>query len=309
MHNSCEDNLPGVSVIILTYNSAPFIARCLESLSWQSYPSSFQIIVVDNHSTDDTIERIQQGQFNPIVIRNATNRGCAGGNNDGWHRSDGEILVFLNPDTEARPDWLKSLVAPFAHDPAVAITGCKIYYPNSHTLQHAGGILYPNAMSDHYGNQQEDTGQYDTEREVDYVTGAAFAVRRSFLEAVGGFDEDYSPAYYEETDLCYKARKRGLKVLYVPSAVIHHHESPALRRYSPAFYRTYYRSRIRFLLKNYSLHDWLVRFLPFELKWFFVPESRGTRLIQFWAYLEGLKFCLKKCLKSSGKESALSKNQ
>lgn len=294
MDKSSDNNLPRVSVIVLTYNSAPFILRCLESLSCQSYPP-FETIVVENHSTDDTIERIQQSTFHPLLIQNATNRGCAGGNNDGWHQSHGEIVVFLNPDTEVTPDWLRSLVAPF-HDPMVAITGCKIYYPNSHILQHAGGILYPNAMSDHYGNQQEDTGQYDTQREVDYITGAAFAVRRSFLESVEGFDEDYSPAYYEETDLCYKARKQGLKVLYVPSAVVYHHESPALRRCSPAFYRTYYRSRIRFLLKNYSLRDWLTRFLPFELKWFFMRESRGTRLIQFWAYWNGLKFWLGKRL-------------
>ncbi len=297
MHKSSDSNLQQVSVIALTYNSAPFIVRCLESLSWQSYPS-FQVIVVDNHSTDDTVERIQQSEFRPVLIQNTTNRGCAGGNNDGWRQSDGEIIVFLNPDTEATRDWLESLVAPFADDPSVAITGCKIYYPNSRILQHAGGILYPNAMSDHYGNQQEDTGQYDTQREVDYITGAAYAVRRSFLESVGGLDEDYSPAYYEETDLCYKARKQGLKVLYVPSAVIYHHESPTLLRCSPAFYKTYYRSRIRFLLKNYSLRDWLTRFLPFELKWFCMPESRGTRLIQFWAYLEGLKFWLKKCPRS-----------
>jgi GT2 family glycosyltransferase len=285
---------PLVSVVVLTYNSADFILLCLEALELQTYENR-EVIVVDNASSDGTLRVVEESAYNPKVVRSERNLGCAGGNNLGWRAAKGEIIVFLNPDAVPRKEWLENLVAPFLSRSDVVITGSKLYYPNSHRIQHAGGILYPNAMCDHFGNGELDHGQYDTQQEVDYVTGAAIAVRRDFLQALGGLDEDYFPAYYEETDLCFRARRKGFKVLYVPTAVVYHYESPILKKLSRGFYRTFYRSRIRFLMKNYSLRDWLFRFLPFEVKWFlFVPEARGTRLIQFWAYWQGIAFIFRK---------------
>jgi GT2 family glycosyltransferase len=285
---------PLVSVVILTYNSADFILLCLEALELQTYENR-EIIVVDNASRDGTLRLVEESPYTPKIVRSETNLGCAGGNNLGWHAAKGDIIVFLNPDTVPTKNWLENLIAPFLSRSDVVITGSKLYYPNSHRIQHAGGILYPNAMCDHFGNGELDHGQYDELREVDYVTGAAIAVRRDFLQSMGGFDEDYFPAYYEETDLCYRARRKGFGVLYVPTAVVYHCESPILKKLSPSFYRTFYRSRIRFLLKNYSLKDWLFRFVPFEIKWFLaIPEARGTRLLQFRAYWEGVTFLFQK---------------
>ena len=292
---SPDEKKPLASVIILTWNSEPFIDLCLESLSNQTYPNK-EIIIVDNASSDGTLGRLEASPFRQIVtkvITNEKNLGCAGGNNIGWRASTGEMVVILNPDTVVAKTWLEALVQALETDRRAAIAGCKIYYPNSHIIQHAGGILYPNGMTTHYGNGEEDRGQYDELRDVDYVTGASLAVRRDFLESIGGFDEDYFPAYYEETDICYKAHRRGYKVLYVPQAVLYHYESPGLNKTSPQFHKTYYKMRMRFLFKNYSLWKLLTRSLPFEIRWMLCePDARGFRLMQLRALAQGLWFLI-----------------
>ena len=286
---------PLVSVVILTWNSEDFIALCLESLSRQTYPN-FEIIVVDNASRDSTVQRLKKCPHASLVAKlivNEKNLGCAGGNNVGWRASSGDIVIFLNPDTVVTKTWMEDLAAALLADPKAVIAGCKIHYPNSHRIQHAGGILYPNGMSRHVGSGEADLGQYEQPGEADYVTGAAIGVKRDFLENTGGFDEDYFPAYFEETDLCYKARKQGMRVLYVPRALLYHYESPGLSRSSPQFYALYYKMRIRFIIKNYSLLEILTKFLPFEIRWMlFEPLAKGFRLMQFRAYWQGMKFVL-----------------
>ena len=284
-----------VSVILLTWNSEDFISLCLESLAQQTYPY-FEIIVVDNASKDNTVQRLKACAHAALVkklIVNEKNLGCAGGNNVGWRASSGDIVIFLNPDTVVTKTWMENLSSALLADREAVIAGCRIHYPNSHRIQHAGGILYPNGMSRHVGSGEEDQGQYDQLRQVDYVTGAAIGVKRDFLEKAGGFDEDYFPAYFEETDLCYKAKKQGKRALYVPNALLYHYESPGLSRHSPQFYALYYKMRIRFVVKNYTLLEILIKFLPFELRWMlFEPLARGFRLRQLRAYWQGIKFVL-----------------
>jgi len=295
MNSVTKNKNPLVSIVILTWNSANFIETCLESLSWQTY-RPFEVIVADNASKDGTLKKAKECPQCGIVkkfLANERNLGCAGGNNVGWRASSGEIVVILNPDTVVEKTWLEELAGALQSDPEAAVAGCKIYYPNSHILQHAGGKIHPNGMTTHLGNGEEDKGQYDELRTVDYVTGAALAVKRKILEEIGGFDEDYDPAYFEETDFCYKVRKKGCKVIYVPKSVLYHYESPGLTKNSPRFYEMYYKMRFRFVLKNFSVKDLLFRFLPFELKWMlFEPAARGFRLMQLRAYLHGLKFVL-----------------
>ncbi len=291
---------PEVSVVVLTLNSREYILRCLDSLKWQTH-KSFETIVVDNASSDSTADLVATGEYKVRLIRTDRNLGCAGGNNVGWRSAMGKIVVFLNPDVVVTPDWLVNLTRGLATTSNAVIAGCKMYYPNSRIIQHAGGILHPNAMCEHYGNSEPDNGQYDEVREVDFVTGAAFAVYRWFLEKMNGFDEDYFPAYYEETDLCWRAYKEGYKVVYIPDAVLFHYESSILKKLSPRFYRTFYRSRILFLIKNYSFKEWVGRFLPFEIRWFIKePKARGQRLKQFRAYGEGIAFIIGKFLKRLG---------
>ena len=269
---------------------------CLESISWQTR-GDYELVIVDNASRDKTLERVELSPFGRIVskvIANKENIGCAGGNNVGWRAASGKIIIFLNPDTVVEPRWLEELAGALEHEPQAAVAGCKIFYPNTRTLQHAGGIIHPNGMTTHRGNGEEDRGQYDEICEMDYVTGAAIAVRRDFLESVGGFDEEYFPAYFEESDLCYRARKRGKKVLYVPKAALYHFESPGVVKFSPRFYELYYRMRMRFVLKNFSRWEILTKALPFELRWMLKePQARGFRLMQLRALGQNLRWLFK----------------
>ncbi|MCX7019590.1 MAG: glycosyltransferase family 2 protein [Candidatus Sumerlaeota bacterium] len=288
---------PLVSVVILMYNSARYIGPCLRSLARQD-AGPLEIVIVDNASADDSLEaagiaaRDAAAAARLLPLRE--NRGCAGGNNAGWCASRGNFIVFLNPDTEASRGFIRAITAPMLDDSRTAVTGARIYYPGTRILQHAGGIIYPNAMTNHHGAGEEDTGGYGARRDADYVTGAGFAVRRAALEMLGGFDEDYYPAYYEETDLCTRARRAGWRVIYTPDAVLYHHESVSLIANSPGFRRLYQRMRILYCLKNFSARDWLRGFLPFELWWMrHEPAARGHRREQLRAYREGFAWWLK----------------
>jgi GT2 family glycosyltransferase len=132
-------------------------------------------------------------------------------------------------------------------------------------------------MAEHVGMGEEDLGQFDADRDVAYVTGAAMALRRADLEALGGMDEEFFPAYYEETDLCTRLRRSGLRVVCVGAALGWHHESVGLARGSSRFVETSYRRRIVYVVKNYSAGEWLARFWPFELRWVLGPHARGFR--------------------------------
>lgn len=289
MKTQNEHTSPLVSIIIVTYNHEDFIVPCLDYLSYQTY-TNFETIVVDNASTDGTIERIEKSDHSPRLIRNASNRGFAGGNNDGWRKSGGELIVLLNPDVQVEPDWLEHLIAPFSKDQSIGITGCKLYYPNSCTIQHAGGVLSPNALSNHIGKGEEDVGQYDMEKDVEYVTGASLAVQRNLLETLGGLDEDYNPGYYEESDLCARVMRLRKRVLYVPEARAYHYESPNITPESPQFLRLYFRNRMRFVMKRYTVWKFITVFLPGEIAWLFSSDSRLYRRYQFPAYTSAVPF-------------------
>ncbi|MCX7048601.1 MAG: glycosyltransferase family 2 protein [Candidatus Sumerlaeota bacterium] len=311
-----------IAVIVVTWNSAKWIGGCLEALAKTRYEGNLTVIVVDNASSDDshqitwnfTAEYVSSNagrsgassgkRIEWIMICENENLGFGGANNQGWQDEDAEapIIVFLNPDTEVTPDWLTPIAERFESSPDTAIIGCKLLFPSSSEssgaqgpsnpsiIQHAGGIIYDNGMTDHIGTGQEDRGQYDRPLEMDYVTGAAMAVRRTLLEEAGGFDDLFYPAYFEETDLCAQAHARGLKVVYEPRSVVIHHESTSLTRGSRRFIRFYARGRAKFLMKHFSAADWLCRFLPFELRWFRWRQSReeyGCILLSYAGALIG----------------------
>jgi hypothetical protein len=160
---------------------------------------------------------------------------------------------------------LRTLAEVMAAGGRIGIAGCKLLYPDGNRIQHAGGILrYPLALPDHYGFRQLDAGQFDEMRDVDYVTGAAVLARRDLLTQLGGFDEGFSPAYFEETDLCFRARAAGWRVVYVPQAVAVHLESSTAVRDSPFYYASFHRGRLRFVLKHYTPEQFLNDFVPAE---------------------------------------------
>ncbi|MDD5447730.1 MAG: glycosyltransferase family 2 protein [Actinomycetota bacterium] len=272
-----------VSIIIVLYNSAEYIEKCIQSIGRLDY-NPIEIILVDNASRDEsvsvarrTLEECRIEHYHLIQL--GRNAGFAAANNRGFELSSGEILFLLNPDTELYPDTLRELVRAF-RDPSVGICGSKVYYPDGKTLQHAGGFVRDNGLAMHYGYAEEDKGQYDTLREVGYVTGAALSVRRDVFREAGGFDEGYHPAYFEETDLCLRVRRMGYKVVYVPTARVIHYESTTVGKFSERYLYLFHKNRIRFMLKNYSWHFLWNRALPMEEKWIgmIAPEEQAIPL-------------------------------
>jgi GT2 family glycosyltransferase len=249
------------SVIVLAWNGLQYLPACLDALVAQGY-ADFEVIVVDNGSTDDSADFVAEHYPQVRLIRNERNLGFAAGNNVGLRAATGDVLVLLNQDTVVQPGWLAALVSAF-EDSTVGVAGCKILDLDGETIQHAGGyLLSPIAEGKHYGFGERDEGQYDQPREVEYLTGAALAVRRAVFEQVGGLDERFFPGYYEDTDLCVRIHQAGFKVLYWPAAVVHHHGSGSFRQglYSQLYLS--FRNQIRFIFKHFSTNEILVSFIP-----------------------------------------------
>jgi GT2 family glycosyltransferase/glycosyltransferase involved in cell wall biosynthesis len=214
---------PQVSIVIPVYNKFDLTCDCLESLQTQVSDSvSYEVIVVDNASKDSS--RLLAKVKGLKYIRNAMNEGFVGGCNSGASKATGKYIVFLNNDALVTPNWLESLVSTIESSSQIGLVGSKILYPDGR-LQEAGGIIYNNGTGANYGkNDHPDRYQYNYVREVDYCSGASIIVARELFESFGGFDELYAPAYYEDTDLAFKVRAAGLKVLYQPESVIYHIE-------------------------------------------------------------------------------------
>jgi len=255
-----------VSVVVISYNSARSMLGCLQSLSG-SEGLRLTIHVIDN-SPSDGPQAILEGPFPSVILtKSPVNLGFAGAANLGIRLSRSDTVILMNPDVTVNRTTLRFLADALQRDPKAAIAGCKLLYPDGKTIQHAGGTLsYPLALANHYGYGEQDQGQYDELREVDYATGAVLAVKKPAIDAIGWFDEGFYPAYFEETDLCYRARQAGYRVLYVPQAVAIHHESETTGRDTFQYYHFYHRNRLRFVLKHYSDGQLWQDFLPAEVQ-------------------------------------------
>ncbi|MDK2970674.1 MAG: hypothetical protein PWP23_429 [Candidatus Sumerlaeota bacterium] len=283
-----------VSVVLLAYNSARYLPVCLDELA-RSRGVDLEILVVDNASRDNSAALARAHPAVTRVIETGRNLGCAGGNNVGWRAATHPLVVFLNPDCCVERDTVRIMADALLQDDTIGIVGARLYYPHSHRVQHAGGVLHPNAMAEHPGVNALDEGQFDEDKDVDFVTGALVAVRRADIEALGGLDEDFFPAYYEETDLCWRLRASGRRVRYLSAAIGYHWESVELGLFSPALVRMSYRSRMIFVVKNLLWRRFFTEFLPFETRWFFGPFARGFRRQVLISYASGAFFALR-CL-------------
>jgi O-antigen biosynthesis protein len=274
------------SVLIVEYGTRELLPECLSALEASTMPrESFEIIVVDNASptpVGDLAQRFSGVRF----LTSRKNLGFAGGNLLGLSYARGELVALLNPDAVAAPDWLTEVLRPLS-DPSVGVVGSKLLYPATEILQHAGGVLFANGRSEHRGRGQPDLGQFDEPCEVDYVCGAAIAMRRDVIDQVGFLSPAYFPAYYEETELCVRARRAGFKVLYAPKAVAVHHESVASGGARARTYlRRYHENRMRFVLRNYSRRELFGRFLPAEALYLVKSCPPSERKICLRAYFD-----------------------
>ena len=214
---------PTVSIIIPVYNKHLFTFNCLRSLLDIGSELSFEIIVVDDCSVDETDEMLSQiGGIQ--VIRNPINEGYLHSCNRGADVARGEYIVFLNNDTIVTRRWLEELYETFERYADAGLVGAKLVYPNGR-LQEAGGIIWNDATGCNYGRFDDPRKpQYNYAREVDYCSGACLMLRAQTFRSIGGFDRRYIPAYYEDTDLAFEVRSRGYKVYYQPRSQVVHFE-------------------------------------------------------------------------------------
>ena len=214
---------PRVSVIIPVYNQLDFTLGCLQSIVEHKSTCSFEIIVADDCSTDDTgdvIPRIPGVRY----IRNPENLGFIRSCNHASEHARGEFVFFLNNDTQVTAGWLDSLVAVFDQHRDAGIVGSRLLFPDG-KLQEAGGIVWDDASGWNFGRLDDpEKPEFNYLKEVDYVSGAALMIRRSLLTTLGRFDERFVPAYYEDTDLAFAVRDAGYKVFMQPRSNIVHFE-------------------------------------------------------------------------------------
>jgi GT2 family glycosyltransferase/glycosyltransferase involved in cell wall biosynthesis len=212
-----------ISIIIPVFNQLRFTQACLASLQENQGTERFEVIVVDDCSTDGTAEAVAL-MPGVVYMRNETNSGFIASCNRGAEKARGNYLTFLNNDTLVRDGWLSALVSTFAEEPQAGIVGSKLVYPDGR-LQEAGGIIWQDASGWNYGKFDDASKpEYNYLREVDYCSAAALMIPKALFRDVGGFDSRYAPAYYEDTDLAFKVRRAGYKVLYQPLSEVIHYE-------------------------------------------------------------------------------------
>lgn len=212
---------PDVSIVIPVYNKWLYTAGCLRSLRETPSKYSFEVIVVDDQSSDETAEYLKKTD-GIKYLRNTKNLGFVGSCNRGASAARGEYIVMLNNDTQVLDGWLDELIDTFAQEPETGMAGARLIYPDGR-LQESGGIIFNDGSGWNYGREQDaERPDYLFLREVDYCSGACIALKTEVFLQLGSFDERYAPAYYEDTDLAFKVREAGLKVYIQPmSAVIH----------------------------------------------------------------------------------------
>lgn len=249
-------NPPHVAVVLLNYNGRTYLERNIPFLLQTTYPNK-KIYVIDNASSDDSVSFLKKHYPAVEVTAVASNKGYAGGYNEGLKKIEAAYYILINTDVEVTPGFIEPLIDIMEKNPGVAICQPKILsLQNRHQFEYAGAAggymdLYGYTFArgrilDQYEN---DSGQYDADCEIFWAGGACFAMSASVFHELNGF-YGYFFMYFEETDLCWRAKLNGYKVYYSHASVVYHRETDQFIR-QPA-YRIFYvfRNNLIMLLRN-----------------------------------------------------------
>lgn len=264
-----------VSIITINYNQTQITCELLRSLNALTYPN-YEVIVVDNGSTENPEQIIKQQFAHVQVIVSPVNLGFSGGNNLGMKHAKGNYFFLVNNDTELTPNCIEQLLAMYQKIPNLGIVCPKIrYFEATQPIQYVGyTMLNPITARNHtIGQYEPDTGQYSQATPTPYAHGAAMMVSRQAVEKVGMMPEEFF-LYYEELDWSEQMKRAGYKIYVEPNATVFHKESVSTGKDSPL--KTYYltRNRILFMRRNANNLHWAL-FL-FYMALVMIPKNLFT---------------------------------
>ena len=253
--SSTTDSQPLVSVVIPHWNAAHHLPTCLESLQRQTYPR-VEVIVVDNGSTDGSLELLARDYPWVRVLPLGENRGFAGACNAGMREARGAFVALLNNDTEADAHWLAEVVAAFERRPEAGLLASKmLLFDRRDTFHTAGDFYRVDGVPGNRGVWEKDRGQYDKETYVFSACGGSAAYRRPMLDRVGLLDEDFFFSC-EDVDLAWRAQLMGYRCIYAPRAVVYHKLSATGGGATASFYDG--RNFVYLLVKDYPGDLWRI---------------------------------------------------
>jgi O-antigen biosynthesis protein len=214
---------PLASLIVTAHTGAETTAACLRSIAELTEGPAFEVIVVDDAADEDNA-RLWEAVSGAEILVNDPGIGYLRSANRGAAAARGRYLVLMNNDVEVRPGWLRALIRRAETAPDVGAVAAKLIYPGG-AVQEAGAIVFRDGSGWNFGNGGDPAfHEFNYVREVDYGSAACLLVRRDAWEQVGGYDERFTPMYYEDVDLCFGLRANGWRVLYEPTASVIHHE-------------------------------------------------------------------------------------
>jgi len=240
--------IPLVSIIIVNWNGKHFLDSCLKSIMANTYYQNYEIIIVDNNSIDGSVQFIIENYPKIKIIQNSSNVGFGKANNIGVNQSKGEYIVFLNNDTQVMPNWLTPLVALVESNYHIAIVGSKIVYMDLKPQFLGDRVIPYKGIISRILTKIEI--KRDRVKEVDFIHGSCFLIKRHIFKTVGFFDEKFF-IYGEESDLCARVKGNRYQIFYNPDSLIKHFVSGTSRNSEISYY--YQRKNaFRFALLNQS---------------------------------------------------------
>lgn len=282
--NSLNDSQPKIGVVVVNWNRKQDTLECIKSVLRSDY-NSYELMVVDNASSDGSPQAIEKAYPTVNLKQNASNLGYTGGNNQGisdFLRRGFDYVFLLNNDAVIAPDTLSILAAAAVENPQAGFLGPKVYIKGSdYLILTAGGRLVNGWMPVQRGIGEPDRGQYDKVEEVDYLSGSAVMASRKAIEAIGLLDEEYF-SYNEDMDWGYRGRKAGFQNLFIPAAKAWHPDTRSRDLNSAPV--TYYidRNCLLFIKKNGLGSGITTRvflsYLRTYLSWSIRPKWRSKNL-------------------------------
>lgn len=234
-----------VSIIFPTHNSGREPLKCLESIAGFTYPKSkIEIVVIDNGSTDGTSVRVRRKYPNIKLIKNIANVSFAKAINQGLKIASGQFILITNDDVIFEKNCLTRLIQYLDEHPDTGIVGGKIYSKTSPSTVTSAGFVF-----NRWTGEVSEKSDRETVIVPDWIQGCALLVRRAVIEDIGPFDEGFT-YFFEDFDLCLRAKKAGWKIAGIPSAILWHGGSTTFDRNLPQKYTHWYQAKIRFILKH-----------------------------------------------------------